>query len=636
MPDAYIAEPNDRVNRHAPTAYGFTVFADQTAASAGRLSNTLPELAQNIRAKQAPDKASLPWLKLATFGDQRSSKNSLRHNANVLSISGVEGDYDGGEITFAEAVGLARGAKVRALLYTTPSSTDDKPHWRILCPLSASSPPGARAGLVDRLNGIVGGGLAGESWVLSQAFFFGSIEGKPPVQVEIVDGPDYGYIDERSDLPSIPKPRRSKNAIAGGEWIQDGETYRRGETYFTIDGDCVDVHTSEKDWQYKLDTPGKIADATRYLGEHGAMDKDGPGDDYAAAAFLRDFGLSIDKAIELAVEHGADEDWAKTQVEHAWRYGQNPPGEKTTVGIFGGVEGDEVSAAAATEPGVDDTAAPRPRHIKSRAQSRDEPPPMYLIEGLLQEDCDAELVAPSGFLKSFVALDLGFSIATGRDALSQFTVNKPGPVFYFAGEGARNLKKKRATAWEMANGLEPYGAEDIYFADVVPLITNRQLVAELIEDARAWLDGRQPALFINDTLNRSLDGENENDAAVAARYLNMIKHIRRELGGGATLTIHHTGYAETGRGRGSSGFFAGYDTSLLIEEHVKSETTGVHEITIALKKQKDDDDGFCIYMRSKVIDTPEGTSLVLVPVAKADRPLPTADKRTKADQRQAI
>ena len=47
----------------------------------------------------------LPWLKLAPFGDMRRAKGSLRHDANVLAITGVEADYDGGNMPFAEGGG---------------------------------------------------------------------------------------------------------------------------------------------------------------------------------------------------------------------------------------------------------------------------------------------------------------------------------------------------------------------------------------------------------------------------------------------------------------------------------------------------------------------------------------------------
>jgi hypothetical protein len=201
---------------------GVTFFPDQTAPEQIYKLLTLTELADAIRGLKADAKADLFWLKLARFGDQPSNKNCLRYNDNVLDISGVEGDYDGGSITFAEAVELVRAAKIKAVLYTTASNTDEAPHWRVLAPVSTPLPPGDRAALCDRLNGVIGGGLAPESWTLSQAYYFGTV-GFKTVQVEVVDGADFTFIDQRDDIVSIGKPKSDKQQ-RDAEWQPRGET----------------------------------------------------------------------------------------------------------------------------------------------------------------------------------------------------------------------------------------------------------------------------------------------------------------------------------------------------------------------------------------------------------------------------
>ncbi len=57
------------------------------------------QLIHEVRTTTAQSKVGLPWLKLARFGDIRSDKGSLRHDANVLSITGIEADYDGEKIS---------------------------------------------------------------------------------------------------------------------------------------------------------------------------------------------------------------------------------------------------------------------------------------------------------------------------------------------------------------------------------------------------------------------------------------------------------------------------------------------------------------------------------------------------------
>jgi len=73
---------------------------------------------QRIAEMVAPEKARLPWLKLGRFGQMRSDKNSLRHDANLLAITGIEADYDGEKISFDEAVEIAEKAGLAAIIYT--------------------------------------------------------------------------------------------------------------------------------------------------------------------------------------------------------------------------------------------------------------------------------------------------------------------------------------------------------------------------------------------------------------------------------------------------------------------------------------------------------------------------------------
>ena len=114
-----------------------TFIKDETGQDMHRVDMTLPQLAAHIGYQTAASKMELPWLKLALFGDKRSEKNSLRTNANVVQISGVEGDHDDGTLSFDDAVAKIRQTKIRAMLYTSASHVPGiKERWRILVPLS--------------------------------------------------------------------------------------------------------------------------------------------------------------------------------------------------------------------------------------------------------------------------------------------------------------------------------------------------------------------------------------------------------------------------------------------------------------------------------------------------------------------
>ena len=70
-----------------------TFFTNYAATVKREERHTLEALAELIRTTTADTKERLPWLKLARFGDILSDKNSLRHNDNVIAISGVEVDF---------------------------------------------------------------------------------------------------------------------------------------------------------------------------------------------------------------------------------------------------------------------------------------------------------------------------------------------------------------------------------------------------------------------------------------------------------------------------------------------------------------------------------------------------------------
>jgi hypothetical protein len=196
--------------------FKLTLFRDRFAKEAKQYDVTAEDLAKQIRIVCAKSKAGLPQIKLALFGDHRSPNGSYRHNPNLEWITGIEADYDEEEISFESAVGIAKEAGLEALFYSSPSYTRERPRWRMLCPFSEALPPGERDRMMARANGLFGGIFADESWTLSQGYFFGRIEGKPPPLVEITRGRTIDQLDGL-DEKAIGRPRfrtgSSRNTI---------------------------------------------------------------------------------------------------------------------------------------------------------------------------------------------------------------------------------------------------------------------------------------------------------------------------------------------------------------------------------------------------------------------------------------
>lgn len=188
----------------------FTRFNDLAGASKKEFRKTWAEFTGDIEnAHQYENKAACPLIKLATFGEQRTANNSLRHDANVLTVSGLEGDYDDGVVTIDEAAEKLVFAGVTAMFYTSPSHTDQAPRWRVVCPLSREYPPAKRRRFVARLNGVLGGILAPESFALSQVYYIGRVNGSP-YATRSVDGLCIDVIDELEGIAIDNAPKEGK------------------------------------------------------------------------------------------------------------------------------------------------------------------------------------------------------------------------------------------------------------------------------------------------------------------------------------------------------------------------------------------------------------------------------------------
>jgi hypothetical protein len=77
------------------------------------------------------------------------------------------------------------------------------------------------------------------------------------------------------------------------------------------------------------------------------------------------------------------------------------------------------------------------------------------------------------------------------------------------------------------------------------------------------------------------------------------------------LTITHTGKEKARRIRGSSGYYAGFDTVMTVDNVSEDTETRIKTIDILIQKQKDDEDGQRYFYQSEIVETVNGTSLVL-------------------------
>ena len=216
----------------APALPLVTVFSDKTGA---RITAARPmdfaEIERVIRAvPPVTEKDALALLKMARFGDKRSAKNALRHDDNVLEVTGIIAEYDGEWVPMSAAADALSAAGIAALLYTSPNhqivnppKSFGGPRWRVLttlaCPLAGAVPElrAAHRHWCGVLNAVLGGVLSVESFTLSQSYYFGRLAGRADPEIITLSGTCLDQMNEPPApmFPAGPVEPRGATASTG-------------------------------------------------------------------------------------------------------------------------------------------------------------------------------------------------------------------------------------------------------------------------------------------------------------------------------------------------------------------------------------------------------------------------------------
>lgn len=222
------------------------------------------------------------------------------------------------------------------------------------------------------------------------------------------------------------------------------------------------------------------------------------------------------------------------------------------------------------------------------------PDPEPLVAGVLDLDTVARIVGKSNHGKTFVALDLAGSVATGQPWHGRETTQ--GLVVFLVAEGARGFKK-RLRAWERRhNGGVPIERERL-------LVLPRPVQSA---DTKAWrvlvlaLHQLRPRLVFLDTQARITVGVNENDNSEMGIFIERVEQIRRSTGA-CVCVVHHLGH-NGDQGRGASAVVGAVNTEIRVTKPAE----GV--IHIHNDKQKDE----AQFAPIELFLEPDGDSAVLV------------------------
>lgn len=565
--------------QQAATAHdliAWTEFPSKSAQSKVEHATTWAALVERIRAAGPfADKAAAPWLKLATFGEHRTDKNCLRSNANLRTVTGIEGDYDGGRMTPQEALERLERHGIRAAVYTSASHAPERPRWRVLCPLATHAAPKDRARLVARLNGALGGVLAGESFDLSQSYYFGKVTGHYGVWTTF-DDPDEGEcIDELHDLDriAIGKPGAAATVSDGGERAP------------------VELDLFERRVQ-ELGRKLKSGDGRRELLKMWICSRS------ARHTGESDLMLQLKGIASCYFDPMDGIDWnnIETLVRDTVRKDQRPAVDLS--GLLGRLGTRAQPAEIDPETGE---IVPRYK-LLSAAELRDLPPLSWRVRGVLPAQGLAALYGPSASGKSFLAFDMAAAIAEGQRWFDCRVT--AAPVVYAALEGEAGFKL-RVLAWEASRGRSL--PDDLRMVLQPFRLTRPQDVADLCAVVPAG------AVVFIDTLNRAAPTADENSSKDMGEILEAAKRLQAATGGLVVL-VHHTG-KDTARGlRGHSSLFAAMDACIEV-----ARDSDRREWKVA--KSKDGSDGDAHAFRLEVVELghdEHGDAITSCAVAPAD------------------
>ncbi len=187
----------------------------------------------------------------------------------------------------------------------------------------------------------------------------------------------------------------------------------------------------------------------------------------------------------------------------------------------------------------------------------------WLIEGLFAEEGVGIVGGEPKCCKSFLALDMAVSVASGTPCLGRFAVRKKGPVLLYAAEDALHVVRER-----LAGICE---AAHVEFEQLdVQVITARTLRLDVPADRERLADtvaAVRPRLLVLDPFVR-LHRIDENASGEVAPILAFLRDVQRACHVGVAV-VHHAkkgaGSARAGQAlRGSSEFHAWGDSNLYL------------------------------------------------------------------------
>jgi len=232
---------------------------------------------------------------------------------------------------------------------------------------------------------------------------------------------------------------------------------------------------------------------------------------------------------------------------------------------------------------------PGPRRFYSTAEMYRLPAPSWLIDGIIPKGGVVGLYGPPGTYKTFIAMDMALSVASGTPWQGHDT--KKGFVGYIAAEGGTGITI-RIAAWHQARSIAEHRTDIGWLTEPLPIYAESDDLSEVIRRMAVDLE-RTPVLIVIDTLARCFDGD-ENQQEDMGRFIGGVDRLRKEFGA-TVLVVHHT-RLDGQRERGNTAFRGAADTMLAVgvgEKH--------GDIRLTCSKQKDAEEFAELAFRAKIV-----------------------------------
>lgn len=241
-------------------------------------------------------------------------------------------------------------------------------------------------------------------------------------------------------------------------------------------------------------------------------------------------------------------------------------------------------------------------HLYSMRELRDEPLPVWLVQGLVTEEALALIYGASKSFKTFTALDMALCIAMGRDFHGK-TVRQ-GVVVYVAAEGHKAETYQRVRAWCIENAVN----EDDLDGRFHLIVTGAKLNDD--RDRRELIDHLplEVGIVFFDTLQRNMTGDESStaDASAVVRGVDEVRRVRQC----AAVLIHHTGKSGDME-RGSSVYRASADAIIKVKKERPHK--GVKRCSLTADAMRAGPDGWSMgFEVHPVVTDPETMTSTLV------------------------